>query len=165
MLINWSSREIDVFLVLAETLSFRRTAERVHLSQPAVTAVIGRLEEALGVRLFERSARGVEMTPAGQQYLQRVASALGAINAATEEDWTTEYLAPVLAIKIVRDLDEAAVLADIRARDDRDMNRATAPLKRAADAVLLDTTSLDISSAIRAAIDIVEAVRAGRRSA
>lgn len=62
-------------------------------------------------------------------------------------------------------VDEAAVLADIRARDDRDMNRATAPLKRAADAVLLDTTSLDISSAIRAAIDIVEAVRAGRRSA
>jgi len=35
--------------------------------------------------LFERSARGVELTPAGQQYLQRVASALGAINAATED--------------------------------------------------------------------------------
>jgi len=62
-------------------------------------------------------------------------------------------------------VDEAAVLADIRARDDRDMNRAVAPLKPAADAVLLDTTSLDISSAVRAAIDIVEAVRAGRRPA
>jgi cytidylate kinase len=62
-------------------------------------------------------------------------------------------------------VDEAAVLADIRARDDRDMNRAVAPLKPASDAVLLDTTSLDISSAVRAAIDIVEAVRAGRRPA
>jgi len=62
-------------------------------------------------------------------------------------------------------VDEGAVLADIRARDDRDMNRAIAPLKPAPDAVLLDTTSLDISNAVRAAIDIVEAVRAGRRPA
>ena len=59
-------------------------------------------------------------------------------------------------------VDEAAVLADIRARDARDMNRAAAPLKQAADAHLLDTTEMDISSAIRAAIDIVEATRAGR---
>ncbi|HWE77491.1 MAG TPA: (d)CMP kinase [Pseudolabrys sp.] len=61
-----------------------------------------------------------------------------------------------------RPMDEAAVLADIKARDDRDMNRAAAPLKQAADAHLLDTTEMDISSAIRAAIDIVEATRAGR---
>jgi CMP/dCMP kinase len=58
--------------------------------------------------------------------------------------------------------DEAAVLADIRARDARDMNRAAAPLKQAPDAHLLDTTDMDISTAIRAAIDIVEAARAGR---
>ena len=62
-------------------------------------------------------------------------------------------------------VDEAAVLADIRARDDRDMNRAVAPLKRAPDAVLLDTTHLGIDPSVRAAIDIVEAVRAGRRPA
>lgn len=61
-----------------------------------------------------------------------------------------------------RDLTEAAVLADIRARDERDMGRAAAPLKQAADAHLLDTTNMDISTAIRAAIDIVEATRAGR---
>ena len=61
-----------------------------------------------------------------------------------------------------RDMDEAAVLADIKARDDRDMNRAAAPLKQAADAHLLDTTEMDISTAIRAAIDLVEATRAGR---
>jgi cytidylate kinase len=62
-------------------------------------------------------------------------------------------------------VDEAAVLGDIRARDDRDMNRAVAPLKPAPDAVLLDTTHLGIDPAVRAAIDIVEAVRAGRRPA
>ena len=62
-------------------------------------------------------------------------------------------------------VDAEAVLADIRARDDRDMNRAVAPLKPAPDAVLLDTTNLGIDAAVRAAIDIVEAVRAGRRPA
>ena len=61
-----------------------------------------------------------------------------------------------------RHIDEAAVLADIRKRDQRDQSRAAAPLKQAPDAHLLDTTHLDIDAAIRAAIDIVEATRAGR---
>jgi len=61
-----------------------------------------------------------------------------------------------------RQIDEAAVLADIRKRDERDQSRAAAPLKQAPDAHLLDTTHLDIDAAIRAAIDIVEATRAGR---
>jgi cytidylate kinase len=61
-----------------------------------------------------------------------------------------------------RAIDEATVLADIKQRDARDMGRAAAPLKQAPDAHLLDTTDMDISTAIRAAIDIVEATRAGR---
>jgi cytidylate kinase len=59
-------------------------------------------------------------------------------------------------------IDATAVLADIKSRDERDRNRAAAPLKQAPDAHLLDTTKMDISTAIRAAIDIVEATRAGR---
>ncbi len=59
--------------------------------------------------------------------------------------------------------DEAVILADILARDERDQNRAAAPLKRANDAYLLDNSHLDIEGGVRAAIDIVEAVRAGRR--
>jgi cytidylate kinase len=61
-----------------------------------------------------------------------------------------------------RNIDESEVLADILKRDERDQSRAAAPLKRAPDAHLLDTTHLDIDAAIRAAIDIVEASRAGR---
>jgi cytidylate kinase len=57
---------------------------------------------------------------------------------------------------------ETAVLADILRRDERDKNRAAAPLRQATDAHLLDTTHLDIDAAIRAAIDIVEATRTGR---
>jgi CMP/dCMP kinase len=57
----------------------------------------------------------------------------------------------------------ADVLADIQRRDQRDTTRAISPLKAAPDAHLLDTTHLDIDAAFRAAIDIVEAVRAGRK--
>jgi CMP/dCMP kinase len=59
-------------------------------------------------------------------------------------------------------VNEQEVLADILRRDERDTGRAAAPLKPAPDAHLLDTTHLDIDAAFRAAIDIVEAVRAGR---
>jgi cytidylate kinase len=59
-------------------------------------------------------------------------------------------------------VDEASILADIVRRDARDRTRAAAPLARAADAHLLDTTHLDIDAAFRAAVSIVEAARAGR---
>jgi len=61
-------------------------------------------------------------------------------------------------------IEEEAVLADIRSRDDRDRNRAVAPLLQAEDAALLDTTNLAIDAAFRAAIDLIEAAmgRAGR---
>jgi len=59
-------------------------------------------------------------------------------------------------------VNEADILADIRRRDERDTGRTTAPLKSAPDAHLLDTTHLDIDAAFRAAVDIVEAARAGR---
>lgn len=61
-----------------------------------------------------------------------------------------------------RQIEDSVVLADIVKRDQRDQNRAAAPLKQAPDAHLLDTTHLDIDAAIRAAIDIVEVTRAGR---
>ena len=56
------------------------------------------------------------------------------------------------------DVDYAAILDDIRRRDDRDMNRASAPLKPAEDAVTLDTTALDAQAAFEAAHDIIERV-------
>lgn len=55
------------------------------------------------------------------------------------------------------------ILADILQRDERDQNRATAPLKPAADAVLLDTTNLTIDAAIQQAIALVDAKTSGRR--
>ncbi len=58
-----------------------------------------------------------------------------------------------------RDVSEDDILADLKLRDERDSNRATAPLRQAADAYLLDTTKLDIETALQAAIAYIEAGR------
>lgn len=55
--------------------------------------------------------------------------------------------------------DYAAILADIRARDERDSKRAAAPLIAAADAVVLDTSEMDIATAVAEAVRVVEAGR------
>jgi cytidylate kinase len=60
-------------------------------------------------------------------------------------------------------VDYEAILDDIRKRDDRDMNRAQAPLKPADDAIILDTTDLDANAAFEAACRIVEARRQAAR--
>ena len=59
--------------------------------------------------------------------------------------------------------DEQEVLADLLRRDERDSRRTAAPLKPAPDAHLLDTTHLGIDAAFRAAVEIIEAVRMGRK--
>jgi len=58
--------------------------------------------------------------------------------------------------------DEALILADIIKRDERDRNRAAAPLKAAADAHVLDNSNLDVEGSVAAAVAIVAAVRAKR---
>jgi CMP/dCMP kinase len=55
--------------------------------------------------------------------------------------------------------DEAEILADILRRDERDTTRAAAPLKQAADAHQLDTTSLDANAAFQAAVELVDRLR------
>ncbi len=59
------------------------------------------------------------------------------------------------------DVSRRQVLEDVKARDDRDMNRVEAPLRPAEDAVLLDTSELDINTAVARAIAVVENIRQG----
>lgn len=59
---------IHSFLVVAEELNFRRSAERLNLDQSALSRRIRRLEETLGFRLLERTTREVTLTPAGQAF-------------------------------------------------------------------------------------------------
>jgi CMP/dCMP kinase len=60
-------------------------------------------------------------------------------------------------------VEEQDILADLLRRDERDSRRTAAPLKPAPDAHLLDTTHLSIDAAFRAAVEIIEAVRTGRK--
>jgi DNA-binding transcriptional LysR family regulator len=69
-------RQLRYFIVLAETLSFRRAAERLNISQPPLTVAIRKLEEDLGAPLFSRSTRGVALTPAGEAALESARATL-----------------------------------------------------------------------------------------
>ena len=62
-------------------------------------------------------------------------------------------------------VDRAAMLADIKARDARDSGRVTAPMRRADDAHLLDTTEMDIPTALRTAVAMIDAAIADRAGA
>lgn len=61
-------RQIRSFLSVAETLHFGRTAELIHLSQPALSLQIRALEAEVGVRLLERNRRKTTLTPAGRAF-------------------------------------------------------------------------------------------------
>lgn len=64
--------KLRVFRVVADTLNFRRAADELHLSQPAITSQIKTLEESLGIALFDRIGRDINLTPAGTTLLDYV---------------------------------------------------------------------------------------------
>jgi DNA-binding transcriptional LysR family regulator len=63
-------KRIHQFVILAETLNFRRAAERLNMAQPPLSVSIQKLEEELGAKLFIRGARGVSLTQSGQAILK-----------------------------------------------------------------------------------------------
>jgi DNA-binding transcriptional LysR family regulator len=73
------------FEAVARRRSFALAASELHLTASAISHQVARLETHLGVRLFERSAHGVRLSRAGQNYLERVSGALAAIGAATDD--------------------------------------------------------------------------------
>jgi DNA-binding transcriptional LysR family regulator len=62
-------RRVRHFSVLAETLNFRRAAEKLHMAQPPLTVSIQKLEAELGIQLFIRKSTGVALTPGGHALL------------------------------------------------------------------------------------------------
>ena len=73
-----SIRQLDDLVALAETLNFRRAAERCFVSQPALSAQIQKLEDIVGNKLFERDPRRVIITPAGAEATERAKAVLAA---------------------------------------------------------------------------------------
>ena len=77
-------RLLRPFVALADELHFGRAAERLHVSQPALSQQIARLERQLGVRLFDRTRANVELTAAGAEMLAPARVSVEAAAAAAE---------------------------------------------------------------------------------
>jgi DNA-binding transcriptional LysR family regulator len=78
-------RELRIFLTLADELHFGRTAERMGISQPAVSEAVRVLESRLGVKVFDRTSRRVRLTPAGEQLRRTLQPALAGLDQALAE--------------------------------------------------------------------------------
>lgn len=78
-------RHLRYYVAVAENLSFRRAAERLHLTRPALSKQIRELEDELGVRLLERTTARVALTDAGRVYLHEARGVLAQVEAAGEK--------------------------------------------------------------------------------
>jgi LysR family hydrogen peroxide-inducible transcriptional activator len=67
----FSIRQLQYGVAVADSLSFRKAAEACHVSQPSLSAQLAQLEDALGVRLFERDRRRVLVTAVGRELVER----------------------------------------------------------------------------------------------
>jgi DNA-binding transcriptional LysR family regulator len=87
-------RQLRYFVTAAEEGQLTRAAEKLHLAQPALSQAIGRLEAQLGLKLLERRARGVEVTPAGRAFLEKARATLEAADDvdATARSWARAQL-------------------------------------------------------------------------
>lgn len=77
--------QIRYFLAIAQTGSFTKAAERLFVSQPSLSAGIKKLEQELGVRLFERGGRRATLTPAGKFFLEKATNILNEYQATLRE--------------------------------------------------------------------------------
>jgi len=95
-------RQLRCFVAVAEELHFGRAARRLHLSQPPLTRTILQLEEELGVLLFERTKRRVELTLAGRALWEKATRILSlSESAATEVQRIAQGQAGTLSVSFV----------------------------------------------------------------
>jgi DNA-binding transcriptional LysR family regulator len=110
-------RLVRYFLVMAEELHFTAAARRLYISQPGLSNQIRRLERQLGFELFERSARGVTLTPAGEAFLPHAREMLAALQSGLGAAAAADGAA-VLRLDLLESSLETprAVLAQVRDR-------------------------------------------------
>ncbi len=137
-------RQLTYFAALAEERSFARAAERVHVTQPALSMQIRDLEAALAVRLIERLPREARLTPAGRAVLARAARILAEVReletlgraqglAGRVHIGVIPTVAPYLLPPVLARLRSADITRDVRVREAR-----TERLLEELDAGILD---------------------------
>src|SRR5262249_59832594 len=77
---NVELRHLRYFVAVAEEASFTSAARRVHVAQQVLSSQIRQLEDALGVQLFERTRKGVTLTPAGEAFLDSAKETLATLD-------------------------------------------------------------------------------------
>lgn len=129
--INFDLQQLQAFVAVAERSSFRAAADDIHLSAPALSRRIDKLETILGARLFNRTTREVELTPLGRVFLDRARAAIDDLElamlgisdiAASRSGRVTVACVPSAAIhflpSVVRSFSEDYPLIRIRVMDE-----------------------------------------------
>ncbi|MGE5650412.1 MAG: LysR family transcriptional regulator [Bacillota bacterium] len=130
---RYTLRQLDIFLMLAREQSVSRAAEKLHVTQPAVSMQLRLLEEAVGVALFEQAGRRIRLTDAGEEFrryagaamvqfrelddamAQRVGMKKGRIELAIVS--TAKYFVPMLLVNFRKRLPGIEVALHIHNRD------------------------------------------------
>lgn len=81
---NVTLRQLHAFITVADLGSFTEGAKRMHLSQPALSALVKELEDTLGIRLFDRTTRSVQISTAGKEFYPLATKVLQDLNNAVE---------------------------------------------------------------------------------
>ncbi|CAB3783778.1 LysR family transcriptional regulator [Paraburkholderia caffeinilytica] len=87
---NYTDHQLRLFVIVARSISLRRAADLVGVSQPALSRQIRALESELGQTLFTRHGRGMALTPQGRQLYDEIGSAFDAIDATVQRFYTEQ---------------------------------------------------------------------------
>ncbi len=130
---RYTLRQLDIFLTLAREQSVSRAAEKLHVTQPAVSMQLRLLEEAVGVPLFEQVGRQIRLTDAGEDFrryagaamaqfkelddamAQRVGMKQGRIELAVVS--TAKYFVPMLLVKFRKRFPGIEIALHVHNRD------------------------------------------------
>ncbi|MEX0369410.1 MAG: LysR substrate-binding domain-containing protein [Tateyamaria sp.] len=127
---NVTLRQLRYFKALAQDLHFGRAADRCAISQPALSVQIKELEEAVGLQLVERQPRALRLTPRGEEFANKTAEILRAVD--DLGDWVETArdgalgrlrlgviptIAPYLLPRLIRSLSETHPTTDLHVRE------------------------------------------------